>query len=205
MRHTVLAGLEVPAHEPGERLDEPGEIGPQALETGPLLQGLLVHVERSVDLDLQAVPVLGGAALAAHDLNALIALVDAHVVAEAAQEAGDEIGEIGGAGRAVAVAQHEIAVSVLAMGAVRWHRMAVDVPHRAKFAMQPPARLVENAVIRRVIALDAGEDVVGAELPVVDRDAGLRMAAHQADPVAGRGTRTGGRAPANSPGSRSSA
>src|SRR5229473_681472 len=98
LRHTVLAGLEVPADEPGERLDEPSEIGAQTLETGPLFQGLLVHVERAVDLDLQAMPVLGGATLAAHDLDALVALVDAHVVAEVAQKARDEIGEIGGAG-----------------------------------------------------------------------------------------------------------
>src|SRR5229473_5109828 len=155
-------------HERAKRLDEASEVGAQMLETGQFLQGLLIHVKRAVDLDLQAVPVLGGAALAADDLDALIALVDAHVVAEAAQKAGDEIGETGGAGRAVAVAQHEIVVPVLAMGAVRWHRMAVDVPYRAKFAMQPPASLVEHAVIRRVIALDPGEDIVGAELFVVD-------------------------------------
>ena len=37
-------------------------------------------------------------------------------------------------------------------------------------------------MIRRVIALDAGEDVVGAELAVIDRHAGLRMAAHETDP-----------------------
>src|SRR6266702_289612 len=106
------------AHERAKRLDEPRKIGLQMLETGQLLQGLLIHVERAVDLDLQAVPVLGGAALAAHDLDALVTLVDAHVVAELAQEAGDEIGEITSAGRAVTVAEHEIAVPILAMGAV---------------------------------------------------------------------------------------
>src|SRR6266851_195229 len=177
-RHTVQTGLEMHAHEPAERLDESREIGLQILETGQFLQGLLIHIERAVDLDLQAVPVLGGAALAAHDLDALITLVDAHVVTKAAQEVGDEIGEIAGAGRAIAVAEHEIAVPVLAMGAMRWHRMAVDVPHRAKFAMQSPASLVEHAMVGRVIALDPGENVVGAELFVVDRHAGLRMAAH---------------------------
>ncbi len=57
------------AHECAERLDKPHEIGPQCVETGQLLQGLLVHVERAVDLDLQAVPVLSGAALAADDLD----------------------------------------------------------------------------------------------------------------------------------------
>jgi len=36
--------------------------------------------------------------------------------------------------------------------------------------------------LRRVVALDAGENVVRAELAVVDRHAGLRVAAHEADP-----------------------
>src|SRR5579863_621090 len=101
---------ELTAHEAAERLDEAREIGPQSLEARQFLQGLLVHVKRAVDLDLQAVPPLGRAAVAADDLDTLVPLVDAHVIAKAAQKARDELGEFGGAGRAVAVAQHEIAV-----------------------------------------------------------------------------------------------
>src|SRR5258708_27428567 len=89
------------ADEGAERLDEAGEVGPQRLEPGQFLQGLLVHVERAIDLDLQAVPVLGGAALAAGGLAAPVALGDPHLVTKPAQEAGDENGEIGPPGRAV--------------------------------------------------------------------------------------------------------
>ena len=127
----------------------------------------------------------GRAALPAHDLDPLVALVDAHVVAEAAQKAGDEIGEFPLAGRAVAVAQHEIGIDAApSRGAVPVgrHRMAVDMPDRAELAIQPLARFVEHPVIGRVVALDAGQHVLGVELAVVDRHAGLGVPAHQPDP-----------------------
>src|SRR5712692_10042974 len=102
--------LQPAAHELGKRRDESGKIDPQPVEARQFFQRLLIHVKRAVDFDLQAVPALGGAALAAHDLDALVALVDAHVIAEAAQEARDKIGEFAAAGRAVAITEHEIAM-----------------------------------------------------------------------------------------------
>src|SRR6266446_10600960 len=108
-----ISGSEPRADELADRLDEMGQIGAEPVKAGQPVQGALVHVERAVDLDLQAVAPLGGPALAAYDLDALVAFVDAHVVAQPAQEAGDAIGEFRAAGRAVAIAQQEIAVLAL--------------------------------------------------------------------------------------------
>src|ERR1700720_1244865 len=118
------------------------QIGPQPVETRRSLQRTLIHIERAVDLDLQAVAILGRAPLPADDLDALVALVDAHIITESAQEARDEIGEFRRTSRAVAVAEHEIAMLALepvAPAAVRRHRMAVDMPDRAEFGVQPRA------------------------------------------------------------------
>ena len=79
------------------------QIGAQPIEARQPVQGALIHVERSIDLDLQTVAVLGRAALATDDLDALVALIDPDVVTEPAQEAtrpahqrvGDGIWDIG--------------------------------------------------------------------------------------------------------------
>src|SRR5437899_3806431 len=63
---------EAQADKLADRLDEMGQIGAEPVETGQSAQGALVHVERAVDLDLQAVAPLGGPALAAHDLDTLV-------------------------------------------------------------------------------------------------------------------------------------
>ena len=86
---------------------------------------------------------------------------------------------------AVPIAQHEIGIDALwhfPGRSVGRHRMTVDVPHRAEFAIESLAGIVEHPVIRRMVALDARQHVSRAELPVVDRHAGLGVPPHQADP-----------------------
>ena len=53
-------------------------------------RAFLVHVQRALELDLQAVAVLGRPAVLAHDLHALVRIVDRHAVAQAARDVGDE-------------------------------------------------------------------------------------------------------------------
>src|SRR5713226_2253164 len=121
-----IAASQPAAHEVGHRRDEAGEVAAQAVKAGELLQRLLVHVERAVDFDLQAVAALGRAALAAHDLDPLVPLVDPHVVAELAQKPRDALSELAAAGRAVAVTEDEIgidALALLAAGSVGRHRV----------------------------------------------------------------------------------
>jgi hypothetical protein len=65
--------------------------------------------------------------------------------------------------------------------------MAVDVPDRAEFVMEPVARIVEHMVVRGVVARDTRENVIGAKLAIVYRDARLRMPPDEAD--AGDGAR----------------
>src|SRR5947208_2576702 len=59
--------------------------------------------------------------------------------------------------------------------------MAIDMPHRAKFGMQPIAGLVQHLMVGRVVPLDPREHVIGAKLAVIDRDAGPGVPTHQAD------------------------
>src|SRR3954449_3177696 len=63
------------AHELGDRLDEASEVGFQPIEAGRLFEGLLVHVKRAIDLDLEAVPVRLRPAMAADDLDPLVAVI----------------------------------------------------------------------------------------------------------------------------------
>src|SRR3546814_1328233 len=65
----------------------------QRREAAVLLAAHLVHVELAVDLDLQAVASRGRIGVAPHQLDALVGLVDLHLVAQAAQFARDEGGE----------------------------------------------------------------------------------------------------------------
>src|SRR5437763_5934871 len=92
------------ADEFADRLHQMRQIGAQPIEARQPVQGALIHIERPIDLDLQTVAVLGRAPLAADNLDALVAFVDPDVVAEPAQEAGDEIGKFRSAGRAIAIA-----------------------------------------------------------------------------------------------------
>src|SRR3954469_14218725 len=169
----------------GYRLDQPGKIGFQLIETGQLFERLLIHVQRAVDFDLQTLPVRVRTPVPPHDLDPLVTLVDPDIVSEAAQKAGDEIGEILLAGRAVAVAENEIPVFAPppeAPVSVRRHRVAVDMPYRAERVVQLVNAVIEHAVIRLVIALDPGENILGFELAIIDRDAGPGVATNQPDP-----------------------
>src|SRR5262249_46949181 len=91
-----------------QRRDQMRDVVLQPGEAGGLLDGLLVHVERAVDLDLQAVTMLGRPALPSDDLDALVNLVDAHVIAAPAQDARDKFGEVAAAGGAVAIAEYKV-------------------------------------------------------------------------------------------------
>src|SRR5437660_1693428 len=57
------------ADELADRLDEMGQIGAQPVEAGQPVQRALVHIERAVDLYLQAVAPLAGPAVAAHQTD----------------------------------------------------------------------------------------------------------------------------------------
>src|SRR6516162_6217038 len=179
------AVFEARAREARQRLDQPGDVGAQLIEGGALFQSLLVHVERAVDLDLQAVPLHRRAALPLDDLDTLVDFVDVHCVAEAAQLAGDKLGEFRLAGRAVAVAQHKIGAVPTLLAALdatlRGHRMAVDVPDDPVFAVGALAGLVEHAVVGRVAAVEPGADLGDTKLLFVDRDAGPDHPTHQAE------------------------
>src|SRR5215212_10230900 len=74
-----------------------------------------------------------------------------------------------------------LALDALAPVAARRHRMTVEVPDSTELAVQPVASLVENAMIRRVVILDPGENLVGRKLAVVDRDTRLRVAPDETD------------------------
>src|SRR5205085_1557816 len=76
----VLRTLQARADKVADRLHEMRQIGAQPVKPGQAVQRALVHVERAVDLDLEAVAVLARTPLAAHDLDPFIALVDEHVI-----------------------------------------------------------------------------------------------------------------------------
>src|ERR1051326_8928371 len=172
--------LQARADKVADCLHEMRQIGTQPVEARQAVQCALVHVERTVDFDLEAVAILARTALPAHDLYPFVALVDAHVIAEPPQKARDELGEFRCASRAVAVAEHKVAMLV-ARAAIGRHRMTIDVPNRTEFGMQPIASLVQDLMVRGVVALDARENVIGAELAVIDRDAGPRSEEHTSE------------------------
>src|SRR3546814_13822726 len=62
--------------------DQPGQVVAQPAETLPALECRLVHVERTVDLDLKAMALPGGIGIGADDLDALVGIVHAHAIAE---------------------------------------------------------------------------------------------------------------------------
>src|SRR5438552_14827868 len=67
--------VEPDARKLGELADQMGNVGPQAGKAWGLLERLLVHIERAVDLDLQAVPPCRRAPLPLDDLDPLVDLV----------------------------------------------------------------------------------------------------------------------------------
>src|SRR3954454_4904519 len=75
-------------HVAGHRLHQTGEIGAQLVETGQFFERLLVHVQRAIDLDLQAVPVRVRAPLEAYYLDPLVSFVDPDIVVETAKKPG---------------------------------------------------------------------------------------------------------------------
>src|SRR5271155_1403162 len=163
--------------------DQSGKVGLQASEARIFLQRFLIHIKRAVDLDLQAVPPRLRPPLPLDDLDALVDFVDPYVVATTTQHARDKIGEFLGTSGSVAVAEHEIRRTPdIASTALRWHRMAIDMPDRTEFGMEPGARLVEDAMIGDVAALDPRQDLVDRQFAVVDRGARTGDAAHEAEP-----------------------
>ena len=66
---------------PRSALEQAVEVPPQRVEAVELRQRRLVHVQPAIDLDLQAVPALRRAAVLAHQLDALVRIVDRDVVA----------------------------------------------------------------------------------------------------------------------------
>src|SRR3546814_17504035 len=78
--------------------DQPGQVVAQPAETLPALECRLVHVERTVDLDLKAMALPGGIGIGADDLDALVGIVHAHAIAEPFQRLAHEGDELGGAG-----------------------------------------------------------------------------------------------------------
>src|SRR3712207_9105763 len=70
------------------------QVGAQALEARRLLQGLLVHVERPVDLDLQAADPAAGIGVAPHQLDPLVGIVEAHAVAQPPQRSEEHTSEL---------------------------------------------------------------------------------------------------------------
>ena len=91
-----------------DRLHQALDVPRQAREAGRLLSRALVQVEPAVQLDLQAVASVGRIGERAHELDALVGIVDLHVVAHVRERARDERGESGLAGGAVAVAEDEV-------------------------------------------------------------------------------------------------
>src|SRR5215831_9712635 len=164
-----------------QRLDQKSYVGLKAAKPAGLFQSFLVHVKRSVDLDLKAVPVHRRSALPFDDFHPLVNLVDADRVAAAAQICSDVVGKFGGAGCSVTIAQDKIrAVPAFPAAALRWHRVAIDMPNDAEFPMHPVASLFKYAMVRDMAALYPRHDFGGRQLAVVNRDARLRDAAHQA-------------------------
>src|SRR5215471_2263045 len=96
------------AYKLRERLQQRLEIGLQRGESGVLDQCALVHVVLAVHFDLQAVAALQRTSVLAHELNALVRMIDRHGIAHVAQRGGDKSGELRRACRTVAVAQDKV-------------------------------------------------------------------------------------------------
>src|SRR3546814_15606892 len=99
----------------------------------------------------------GGIGIGADDLDALVGIVHAHAIAEPFQRLAHEVDELGGAGGAVAVAEHEIRpVDAAPLRRVRstdrGHRMAVDLPDLYDAAVQRVERLVQPLVNGTVLS-----------------------------------------------------
>src|SRR5687768_2201930 len=86
------------------RAEELAEVFLQLREAGALREGLFVHVEPLVDFDLQAVPSGARVGIRAHQLHALVRIVDLDVVAHSSQNLKDDFSKPGLARRTVAVA-----------------------------------------------------------------------------------------------------
>src|SRR5437764_2312471 len=78
----------------GERLDKPRKVRLKGAEACRLLERGFVHIEPPVDLDLQTVPALMGAAVLAYELDALVGIVDGDFVAHARKRPGNEGREV---------------------------------------------------------------------------------------------------------------
>ena len=87
------------------------EVGLQDCVVRSALERVFVHVQRSVDLDLQAVPPDIGATMPADNLHALIWVINPHAIAETLKRSADNCNEFAAARRAVPITQYEIGVA----------------------------------------------------------------------------------------------
>ena len=142
----------------------------------------------------------GGVGVAAHQLLPLVGAIDRHLMAEPGQDAVHEVEKRRIAGRAVAIAQHHVrprlaGAVLVARGAVRAHRMAVDVPDRAETGVRLVERALDRGMVGPPAALDAALDRRPRQRRVVDRVAGRQARPDQADAAADLGIAHGGPRP----------
>src|SRR5690554_3602401 len=95
-------------NEAAQMRNEAIEVVLQVVETCCGLERLLVHVEPAIDLDLQTVAAFGGATHPGDQRHTLERIVACHRIPATLQIVFDDARERGVAGRAVAIAQHEI-------------------------------------------------------------------------------------------------
>ena len=75
------------------------------------LESVFVHIQRSIDLDLQAVPPDIGATVPSDNLHALIRVINPHAIAETLKRYADDCNEFAAARRAVPITQYKIRVA----------------------------------------------------------------------------------------------
>src|SRR5258706_2757021 len=136
------------------------DVDAQLLEARRLHARALVHVEPAVHLDLQAVPLRSRIRECAHQLHALVRVVDLHLVAHVAQSLGDQGGELRLASRAVAIAEHEVGACLARplLGdapAQGRHRVAIDVPYAPEMLVRRVEGILHGALVGLVEAHDA--------------------------------------------------
>ena len=172
-----------------QRVDERCQMLLHAVEAGALRARRLVHVEPLVDLELQAHAAARRVGVGAHELDALVRIVDLHVVAEAGEHAAHELGERrrrrscrrGRRGRCRrAPGRHRLRPARRRPRSSNGSRCASC----AEALVGLGDAVADCAVVRPVIARDAVADLLDRKLAVVDRAAVVERAPHErlADP-----------------------
>ena len=145
----------------------------------------LVHVELAVDLQLQAVAVLGGPAVAAHQFHALVGVVVFDLVTETAQMLTHQAGQSLAGGRGVTVAHHKVRmhesreIGGVAGGNGR-HRMAVHMQAVAVARMRRVDRLLNGGMVWLPAVLNPRLDLCHTQLALVQGHAVVGAAPDEA-------------------------